>query len=394
MNVNKWLSQTLAVLRKELVDSVRDRRSLASGLLFSIFGPVLVAMLLGTLAKSLGSDKPLEIGVIGGERAPNLIAYLEQRDVRVHKKSGDAQQALRAGKEPVVLDIAADYSDDFRALRPAGLRLVHDSSTPAGGRAMQRLQRQLEGFARETARWRLLARGVDPAIVFPLQIQPFDISTAMARASRVLGSLPIFFLIAAFIGGMNVAIDTTAGERERGSLESLLCHSVPASALAMGKWLAASLFALLSIALTLFMSVQVFARASFEGLGVTIRFGAAEALGVFLVMVPLGLLVPAVQMLISIHAKNFKEAQTQLSLLMMLPMIPGFLLIAGALEKKPWMFFVPVLGQQIGIFDLLGGEAIPATAYVAGTLTTLGLSALFVFLLARLFGNEKIVLAR
>jgi len=394
MNLTKWIHQTLAVLRKELRDSVRDRRSLASALVFSIFGPVLVAMLLGTLAKSLGTDKPLEIGVLGAERAPNLIAFLEQREVHVHPASGDAQEALRRGKEPVVLEIAEDYGDDFTSLKPAGLRLVHDSSTPAGGRATQRLQGHLEAFARETARWRLIARGIDPAIVFPLQIQPFDISTVMARATRVLGSLPMFFLLAAFIGGMNVAIDTTAGERERGSLESLLCHAVPASALAIGKWLAASLFALLSVGLTLGMSVLVFSRASFEGLGVTIRFGAGEALGVFLVMLPLALLVPAIQMLISIHAKNFKEAQTQLSLLMMLPMIPGFLLIAGALEKKPWMFFVPVLGQQIEIFDLLGGEAIPAAAYTAGALATLLLSALFVFLLARLFGNEKIVLAR
>ncbi len=389
-----YFQQLFAVLRKELVDSLRDRRSLTSGLLYAIFGPLLVALLLGALGKGLGADKPLEIAVVGGERAPNLIAFLEQREVKVRRATGDAAAVLRSGPERVVLDVAEDYGADLAAAKPAGLRLVHDASAPAAGRALRRLQGHLDAFGRDTARWRLLARGIDPGITQPLRVQAFDISTAMARASRVLGSLPIFFLLAAFLGGMNVAIDTTAGERERSSLESLLCHAVPASALAAGKWLASSTFAVLSMVLMLAMSVAVFSRTTFEGLGVTIRFGVAEAFGVLLVMLPLALLVPAIQMLISIHAKNFKEAQTQLSLLTLLPMAPGMLLVAGALDKEEWMFAVPILGQQVAIFDLLGGETIPAGAFAAGALTSLALCGILVFVLGRLFGNEKIVLAR
>lgn len=389
-----YFSQIFSVLRKELVDSLRDRRSVTSGLIYALFGPLLAAMLLSAMGKTMGGDKPLEIAVIGAERAPNLIFYLEQRQVQVRPAQGDAQDALRRGKEAVVLDIAEDYGEDLRAQKPAGLRLVHDASKPAAGRALRRLRGHLDAFGRDTARWRLLARGIDPAVAQPLRVQALDISTAMSRGSRILGSLPIFFLLAAFIGGMNVAIDTTAGERERGSLESLLCHAVPASALAIGKWLAACAFALLSIVVMLAVSMLVFGRMSFEGLGVSVRFGFAEAFSVLLVLLPLAFLVPAVQMLISIHAKNFKEAQTQLSLLMFLPMIPGFLLIAGALEKKEWMFSVPILGQQIAIFDMLGGEAIPAASFAAGAASTLLLGLLLVFVLGRLFGNEKIVLAR
>lgn len=389
-----YFRQVLAVLRKELRDSLRDRRSLTSGLSFVLLGPLLVVMMLSSLAKTLGADKPLEIAAIGAERAPNLIAYLEQRDVRIRRDSGDAQEALRRGPEAVVLDVAEDYGADLAALRPAGLRLVHDASTPAGGRAMRRLQGHLEAFGRDAARWRLLARGVDPAITQPLQIQAFDISTPMARAGRLLGSLPLFFLLATFVGGMNIAIDSTAGERERGSLETLVSHAAPASALATGKWLAAAGYGVLVIALKLAISVLVFAHASFEGLGITLRFAAADAFGVFLVLLPVAVLVPAIQMLISIHAKNFKEAQAKLSLLMFLPMIPGFLLIAGAFEKETWMFSVPILGQQLALVDLLGGVAIPAAAYVGGALSTLALCGLLVFALGRLFASEKILLAR
>lgn len=389
-----FIQQTFAVMRKELRDSLRDRRSLMSGLFFAFFGPLLVVLMLNSLAKSMGSDKPLELAVVGADRAPNLIAYLEQRDVKVRPASGDAEAILREKKEQLVLEVDPDYAADLQNLKPAGLRVVHDSTSPAGGRALRRLQGMLEGFARDTARWRLLARGVDPAISQPLRVQPLDISTVMARAGKVLGSLPLFFLLATFVGGMNVAIDTTAGERERGSLESLLCHAVPASAIAGGKWLAAATFAFLSIAVNLAMTVLVFSRASFEGLGISLRFGAAEALNVFLVLAPLTLLVPAIQMLISIHAKNFKEAQTQLSLLMFLPMIPGFLLIAGALEKADWMFAVPMLGQQIAIADLLGGVTISASSFALGAVSTLLLCVFLVYLLGRLFANEKIVLAR
>lgn len=389
-----FIQQTFAVMRKELRDSGRDRRSIMSALVFAFFGPLLVVLMLNSLAKSMGGDKPLEVAVVGAERAPNLIAFLEQRDVKVRPASGDAEAILREKKESLVLEVDADYAQDLQNLKPAGLRVVHDSTSPASGRALRRLQGHLEFFARDTARWRLIARGVDPSIGQPLRIQPFDISTVMARAGKVLGSLPLFFLLASFVGGMNVAIDTTAGERERGSLESLLCHATPASAIAGGKWLAASTFAFLSIAVNLAMTVLVFSRASFEGLGISLRFGFGEALGIFLVLAPLTLLVPAIQMLISIHAKNFKEAQTQLSLLMFLPMIPGFLLIAGALEKADWMFAVPMLGQQIAIADLLGGVAISAGSFAIGAASTLLLCAFLVYLLGRLFANEKIVLAR
>lgn len=394
MNLTKWVLLTLTVLRKELKDSLRDRRSVTSGLLYSVFGPLLVVLLLSALGKSLGGDKPVTITVLGAERAPNLIAFLKQREVTIFETTGEATEVLRSGKDPVVLEIAKDYADDWKEAKPAGVRLVHDASQPAAGRVVRRLQNLLDAYAQNTVRWRLFSRGIDPTLVQPLAVQPLDISTAMARASRVLGSLPIFFLLAAFIGGMNVAIDTTAGERERGSLESLLCHAVPTSALATGKWLTASFFALLSLAITLGVSVLVFARATFEGLGVTIRFGWSEALGIFLVTAPLALMVPALQMLISIHAKNFKEAQTQLQLLTMVPMLPGFLLVAGALEKQDWMFWVPILGQQIEIFDLLAGTAIPAIAYVAGSLATLLITGILVVVLTRLFGSEKIVLSR
>lgn len=389
-----FVNQTLAVLRKELLDSVRDRRTLTSVLLSSIFGPLVVVLLMSTLAKSIGADKPLEIAVVGAERAPNLVFFLEQRDVKVRQASGDAQEVLRTGKEAVVLDIDAEYAEDLQNLRPAGLRLVYDASTPAGGRVVRRLQGYLEGFARDTARWRLLARGVDPAISQPLLIQPFDVSTAMARASRVLGSLPLFFLMAVFIGGMSLSIDATAGERERGSLESLVCHAVPPAALAAGKWLAACCSVMLTMVVMLAMSVVAFSKASFEGLGVAIHFGAAEAFAVLLMLLPLIFMVPAIQMVIAIHAKNFKEGQTQLSLLMFVPMISGFMLVADALVKQDWMFAVPILGQQIAIFNLLGGVGIPAGAFALGAVATFALGGLAVYVLGRLFGSEKVLLAR
>ncbi len=235
---------------------------------------------------------------------------------------------------------------------------------------------------------------MSPQIIRPLQVEARDLSTTASRAALALATLPIFLLMATFLGGMNVAIDTTAGERERGSLESLLVHAVPRRDLVLGKWMAAVAFNLLSVALTLLLSFLVLRWDRLQKTDVPVSLSVDGALRFLLLLLPLALLAPALQMLLALFARSFKEAQTQLSLLMLLPMVPGLLLSFQSFEAQPWMRIVPILAEQILMRDLLYGQTLAVSTQVLTAGATLAFTALCLGATTRLLHHERIVLGR
>lgn len=379
------------VFTKELRDSLRDRRSLASALVFALFGPLVVGWALVSLAK-LADDRAMELPVAGADRAPSLAHWLEQHGARVVAAPEDPEAAVHSGALDVVLTIPQSYPEEFTTSRTATVQLLHDASRGESAPAVQRVRRLLAAYGHETAGLRLLARGLAPELLTPVAIDEIDLSTATARAARLLLMLPIFLLMATFVGGMNVAIDVTAGERERLSLESLLVHPVPRLALAAGKWGAAAALNLLVVALTLAVSVAVLDSAKLQSLELGIGLGASEALAALAVLLPLVALGPAVQMLIATFSRSFKEAQTYLSLLLLVPALPGFLIAFQTLEPAPWMDAVPLLGHQTLITAALRGETPGAAPQVALAAATLALTALAVAATGRLMQHERIVL--
>ena len=384
--------KALTVFRKELADSWRDRRSLTSALTFSLFGPLFTALALSLVLKP--DDRTVELAVAGADRAPSLVRFLEQNDVEVRPAPADPRAAVRQRDLELALVIPESYAADFRQSQPARVELVYDASRTRRRAAVRRVQTLLESYGRQVANVRLIARGVSPQVAQPVQVDRVDLSTAASRAAFAMASLPIFLLMAAFVGGMNVAIDTTAGERERGSLESLLVHPVPRGALATGKWMSATAFNLLGVVLTLGLMVAVLRSDRMQRLDVPAGMGTREALMVLAVLVPLALLAPALQMLISIFSRSFKEAQTYLSLLLLVPMLPGFVLTLGQTETRPWMDALPLLGQQILVLKILRGEATDPLMHVLLAAVTLAATAVSIAVIARLLHNERIVLGR
>ncbi|HET9225438.1 MAG TPA: ABC transporter permease subunit [Thermoanaerobaculia bacterium] len=373
----------IAVFLKEAIDAARDRRSLTSALIYSLFGPLVLAMALGALARSQSDDGPLRLAVTGGERAPSLVRYLEQNGVEV----------VPSG-EGIKLAIPESYAEDFRASRPATIELIYDGSKSDSRGPVRRVETLIQKYGAHVAGLRLSARGISPQVAQPVKLERVDRSTAASRAALTLGTFPIFLLMAAFISAMNIAIDTTAGERERGSLEPLLLHAVPRSGLVAGKWMAAVLFNALGMGMTILVSFLVLRWDRLEELDVPVALSPGDALRLFVLLLPLTLFAPALQMLISLFARSFKEAQTYLSLLIFLPVIPGFLLSFQRIEPAPWMRTVPVLAEQVLLGDLLRGEAIGPAVHLAAAGATLLATFLCLAVTARMLRHERIVLGR
>ncbi|HEX7487472.1 MAG TPA: ABC transporter permease subunit [Anaeromyxobacteraceae bacterium] len=384
------------VLRKELLDSLRERRALAMALLFPLLGPAVLAMTLWVVGRTAhgAGERPLMLPVAGAEHAPELVSFLRGAGVDVTPAPADPERAIRAGERDVVLVIPPQFGERLRAARPAPVRLVLDASRQSAQATILQVRALLDGYGRQLGLQRLLVRGVHPSLVQAVLVEETDLSTPESRAALVLNVLPYFVILSAFVGGMATAIDTTAGERERQSLEPLLANPVPRSGLALAKIGATALFAAVALVETLvgFGLVPLLLPAA--SLGFTVRLDPALLLRTFLLCLPLVAFLSALQILIAARARGFKSAQTTLSLLMLVPVLPGMMLAFLPVALRPWMALVPTLSEQLVVARLLRGEPV-APAFVAGTVAaTAAWAALLAALAVRSFQGERIVFAR
>lgn len=388
------LKKALFVARKELRDHARDLRSVLSALLFPLLGPVALALMFQVIASWNAKDAAIELPVVGKENAPALVEFIERHGVTVKDAPPDHEARVRDGTLDVVVLIDDEYPAAFSEGRPAPVSVLVDSSrTKAHARAV-RARRLLEAYSAQVGSLRLLARGVSPELAAPLAMQEIDLATPERMAATILGSIPMFLVFAAFAGGMYVAIDVTAGERERGSFEPLLLCPVSRGALVAGKWMATVVAALLA----LLVSMAAFAAATrampLATLGVKVRFGPAEMAQVLAAAVPLALFASALQMLLSTLARSFKEAQTYLQLFLMLPFLPAIYIALSPIESRLWMMAIPILGQDVLLADVLRGEPMRPLPFAVAGLVSVALTAACLLANARLFKNERIIFAR
>jgi sodium transport system permease protein len=387
--------QVLVVLRKELKDAFRDRRALASILLGALVGPILVGFMLNRLAERQRQVLDLTIPVVGMEHAPALIEWLRQQaGVEVVAGPADPERAVRDGDEYVVVVVAPEFQQRFRASSPAEVRIVSDGSRSTSRPYVLRVRRLLERYNGEIGTMRLVGRGVSPAIASPLQLEDLEVSSAQQRAATILGFIPLFIILAAFTAGMQIATDSTAGERERGSLEPLLVNPAPRSTIAAGKWLAATLAAMLGVLLTTALVLAILRYIPMHEFGVRFRLGAMQIGALLAAVLPMCLVATGIQTYLATFARSFKEAQTYMGILILFPMLPGIIGSVYPLDTQAWMYPIPVLGQHVLAADALGAKDTPLWAFFVAGAGALVCSLLLLQLTTRLLQRERIIFSR
>lgn len=382
-----------AVLSKELLDHSRDRRSLLGMLALPVLGPV---MLLGVIyfVADIKTDKELSVPVVGAEQAPALIAFLQERGVTIEPPPEDPEARVLSGEEDVILRIGEKFQRQFRAGRSAPLSLLVDDSNTQARATAGRVEGLLHGYSQWLGAQRLIARGIVPEVARPLAISHVNLASREKLTAQLLNIIPIMLMFAALMGGMNIAIDATAGERERGSLEPLLLNPVSRSGLVIGKWLATVVSASVVVLFATAGFAWVLRIAPLEDAGLKVVFGTGQALTSVALVAPLILFGASLQMLVAIYARSFKEAQTYLGLVNLLPMIPSMVLMMNPGKIQEWMLLVPGLAQVIAVGDLLRGEMPSALRFAACWTTGVGLTVVCLTVVTRLLGREKIVFGR
>jgi sodium transport system permease protein len=388
-------NQVMVVLRKELKDWSRDRRSIITAMAGILFGPLFFAFTFNTMANRQRQAEDVTIPVVGAAHAPALMTWLRQQaGVTIVEGPADPEEAVRTSRHQVVVVIAEDFAEDFTASKPAQVRIVADSSSQTTRPAVQRVRSLFQAYSNQIGALRLIARGVSPVVASAIRIEDVEVSSAQQRAARIIGFLPVFVLMAAFMGAMQIATDSTAGERERGSLEALLVNPAPRGAILAGKWLAALSVAFAAVLLSGTLLVSIFSAIPFQDLGLRFRLGAPQLFGTLAALLPLCPLMVAVQVYMATFAKSFKEAQSYLSLLIMAVMLPGFVLTLYPAGSRMWMYFVPFLGQTAMMTDVLGGKAVAPLMLIGPALINLALAAVVIKATTGLLHREKIIFGR
>jgi len=390
------VSAILTVLRKEFFENLRERRTIISALFMGpVFWPLLFSTMLaiGVERGATEAERPIELAVAHGERAPNLLQQLRKYGidvVPVDLDEGGARTAVQRLHRLVLL-IPADYAPQFASGAPAPLQLYSDASDTASARNAARVRALLAQYNLAIGQLRLMARGVDPLTLSAVAVQDIDVSTPAERAVLLLGTLSYLILLTMLMGGVYLAIDATAGERERGSLEPLLTVPVRREHLIYGKLLASCAFMLLSLALTVPAFAIVLRFVSLERLGMSASIGPLTVLAIIAVCAPLAPLGAALMTVAAAFTRTYREAQTYVPLLLALTTLPLVFATTMGLRATTPMMAVPALSQHFLITSLLRAESLAPQNVALSAGVSLLLGAAVALFAGRLYHREALL---
>lgn len=390
------MSTLMTVMRKELRDLSRDRRTL---LLTLLFGPLLYPVLLlgmGKLAESrvrTQIEQPLQIPTIGADNAPNLVRFLAAQGLNAAPAPKDLAEAIRSQQIDVALRISDDFGKDWADGKPALVEVIKDSTRRAAEVPSARLEAALATYNGQIGALRLMARGIDAQVARPLDVARQDLASAEAKRGMILSMLlPVLLTLTSFIGGAYLVMDATAGERERQSLEPLLATPGSRSAIVSGKIAAACVVGFVSLLLTL-VAFKVSAQIAPGNIGRQFNMNVGSMLQMLLVMLPMLMIGTSLLTYLSAAAKSMKEAQSHMTWLMLLPMMPGYALVAYPLKSELWQYAVPFLSQNQMLLKVIRHEPITPAVWAIYLGASLGLAALLWFAAVRRYHNERLAIS-
>jgi sodium transport system permease protein len=363
-----------------------------------LFAPIMFAAMIHIIVdRALTSSvEALSVPMVNIEAAPNLESFLAARGIEAdpdHELTDldSAAAAVASRRHGFVLVLDEDFDARFSSDEPPRITVVFDRANSRDSERVQRLQTALGAYAQQLGSLRLLARGVSPTVMRPLLIDSYDVSTPTSRSALVLGVLTYFLLFATLMGGMYLAIDTTAGERERRSLEPLLTTPISRRSLLLGKIAATVSFMLLSLALTLVGFAIALAFLPLAELGMSSGFTPRAAVGAFLLLAPFALLGAVLMTLVASFTRSYKEAQTYLGLLLILPTLPVAIATLLNVQPSQGLMWIPSMSQHLLITALIKQEAIAPLMLAQSVISTLVYTIVLAWVAVRLYKREALL---
>lgn len=374
------MSSIITMVRKELTDAARDKRSVMAGLYYAIGAPLMMCGMFMILIGQITSPEALNITITHGERAPDLVKYLASNEI---------SQGDEADRKEIELIISPDYAANMAKSQAAEIVLIADNSNEKLQSSIRRLEDALQQYSAEMGSLRLIARGIDPKVMQPIKVKVEDQATSDSKGGMILGVAIFMMVYAVFISGMNLAIDTSAGERERNSLALLLSHPVSTRDIVLAKVAAVTIFAMLGLILTLVISKLAYGFVPWQELGFSVNINIDFILLMLAIGLPIALMAAALQLFVSFMAKSFKEAQSYLTIVLIVPMM---LSMAASYNIAPdTLQWLPISGQMQALIAFIKGKEIPMLQLALSSAITFIIALALAFGMERSLKSEKIV---
>lgn len=386
------VSRVATIAAKEVRDTPRDRRTLLVLLFTAVAaGPVFLFLIFNLIARQADRARELELPTVNIAQAPALADFLRRNQVRIVQAPADYEAKLRTGDLDVVLVIEPDFAAEVDAGRQAAVRVVADRSRDRARTSIAQTESLLRGYNRLWGSQRLLLRGIAPTVADPMRIEEVDLATPQQSGALVLFLVAYYALLGSFMGGMAVALDITAGERERQSLEPLLMTPARPLEIVLGKWIAVSLVNAFVVVVTLAGFYLTLAYAPLPAVGVPFLFGSLEFGRFLAVLVPVVLLMPAVLLYVGNRGRTFKEAQANVSVLMFIASLVPAVQIFLQQREPAWLVAVPVAGQYSLLRQVLRGEAVAPAELALSYAVPAAIIVLALLGMARLLSRESVL---
>jgi len=312
--------------------------------------------------------------------------------VKINEFTGDPKQAIKNKEEEAVIVIPEDFSEKFTSGIPAIIEIYYDATAKGSTNVTQRrIKSLINEYSNTIGMSRLQLRGVSPLLLKAIIVEKHDVSTAQSKGAMLLSFLPYALILGLFMGSMYLAIDTMAGEKERNSLEALLLNPIKRSHLLIGKLFATISFGLITMTVTLITFKLVMPFMPLEDMGMSIDLGVKNLSILVLVLAPLAIMAASLQTIIATFSKSFKEAQTYVGLLMIVPMIPSMALMFMPVKEKLWMMAMPILSQNIIINQIMRGEQVEILSIIAAIIGSLLIGLVLALVAIKLYNRESLL---
>jgi sodium transport system permease protein len=380
------------VFGKEVMDNARDRRSLLIALIYPLLGPLLLGLMLSVVGRVAvgGGEQNLTLHISGVKHGPALVDWLTGKGIEVVEAASDVKAAVRRGDLDVAVIIPPEFNDLLAAEQTAPITVVINSSRLSGLVHVNNVISLLGTFNNDVWGERIAARGVDFRSLQPIAIDNENVTSGAHIADILLFMVPPLFVFNLFMGGAYFAIDTTSGERERGSLEPLLINPIERSALVAGKFLAAFFYTGVAVVVQMIAFKLAFYWSSGAG-DFSSALSALNLVAILIITLPLMLAAVAVQFIIATITRSFKEAQTYLGLLPLLPALPGMILVFATVKVNAWMMLIPAYSQTLLFGQILRGETLDPLKVALSMGSTLTIAIILFTITIQLYEREELI---
>ena len=387
------------IFKKELLDTIRDRRTIVSMIVIPVIVFPLLMLGFSSFAMKMEQKSREEIqkvAIVGGQNAPKLVAMIDTLStVKVTPFNPDSIESAINDK---ILWAAAIIPDNFedRILDEdtTSLLLIYNKAEIKSNFALNKLEGAARNYRDMVIRDRLVSKGLDPGLIKPFVIAEKNVAEKKMGSFVLSMMIPYIIIILSMIGAMYTAIDLTAGEKERGTLETILVSPIPRWQLATGKFLTILTTSFVSTVLVL---VSMIATMYF---GIFSSPAAAELSGfditpmmifvIFLLMIPTAAMLSAILMSVSLFAKSYREAQSYVSPLMLLAILPAMISFMPGVELDSGLALIPLVNISLSIKNALMGHV--NWLYVGLVfISTVVYAAFAIFIAHRLFEKESVI---